>query len=171
MASEYQTGYDDGEGGCGPIWGYGRISELQVHRNASVLRLPTSCPGFEAPYMFFLFHPIFSNNCKVKVKVKQPNYRPWQALRVPGDWGSQSLRQSAHKCGKNVSPKHRPPLPSGNIPGTHFCYRLSRPQGYNAAGKIMWIKNSTDNIGNRSRDLPVCSAVSQPLRHRVPKQL
>jgi hypothetical protein len=33
------------------------------------------------------------------------------------------------------------------------------------------MKNSNDTIGNRSRDLPVCSAVSQPLRHqqRAPK--
>jgi hypothetical protein len=32
------------------------------------------------------------------------------------------------------------------------------------------MKNSNDTIGNRSRDLPVCSAVLQPLRHRVPRQ-
>jgi hypothetical protein len=30
------------------------------------------------------------------------------------------------------------------------------------------MKNSNDTIGNRSRDLPVCSTVPQPLRHRVP---
>jgi hypothetical protein len=30
------------------------------------------------------------------------------------------------------------------------------------------MKNSSDIIGNRSRDLPVCSAVPQPLRHRLP---
>jgi hypothetical protein len=28
------------------------------------------------------------------------------------------------------------------------------------------MKNSNDTIGNQSRDLPVCSAVPQPLRHR-----
>jgi len=27
----------------------------------------------------------------------------------------------AHECGKVVSPTHRPPLPPGNIPGSHFC--------------------------------------------------
>jgi hypothetical protein len=32
----------------------------------------------------------------------------------------------------------------------------------------MSMKNSNDTIGNRSLDLPVCSAVPQPLRHRVP---
>jgi hypothetical protein len=55
---------------------------------------------------------------------------------------------------------HRPPLPPGNIPGTHFCYRLSRPQGHSAAGSIMPMKN--DTIGNRTRNLPVCSEVPQP---------
>jgi hypothetical protein len=27
----------------------------------------------------------------------------------------------AHEGGKVVSRKQRPPLPPGNIPGTHFC--------------------------------------------------
>jgi hypothetical protein len=31
------------------------------------------------------------------------------------------------------------------------------------------MKNSNDTIGNWSRDLPVCSALPQPLRHRVPQ--
>jgi hypothetical protein len=32
----------------------------------------------------------------------------------------------------------------------------------------MSMKNSNDTIGNRSRDLSVCSAVPQSLRHRLP---
>ena len=49
-----------------------------------------------------------------------------------------------------------------NIPGTHFCQRLSRLQGHSAAGRIMSMKNSNDIIGNRTRDLPSCNAVLQP---------
>ena len=50
----------------------------------------------------------------------------------------------------------------GNIPGTNFCYRLSRPQGHSAAGRIVSMKNSNDTIGNLTRDLATCSAVPQP---------
>jgi hypothetical protein len=65
----------------------------------------------------------------------------------------------AQDVGKVVSLTHRPPLPPGNTPGTHFCTRLSRPQGHSATGRIMSLKNSNDTIGNRTCDRPVCSVV------------
>jgi hypothetical protein len=56
----------------------------------------------------------------------------------------------------------RPPFNPRNIPGTHFCSRLSRPQGHNEAGRIRSIETANNLIGNRTRDLPACSIVPQP---------
>jgi len=36
---------------------------------------------------------------------------------------------------------------------------LSQPQGHSATGRVMSMKYSIDTIGNRTRDLPACSAV------------
>ena len=52
--------------------------------------------------------------------------------------------------------------PPGNIPGTRSCWRLGQPKGHSAAGRIMSMKIFNDTIGNRTRDLPACSAVPQP---------
>ena len=95
----------------------------------------------------------------VQVKVKQSHYRPGQTLRVSGGWGSQISKQSTHDGGKVVSPRHRPPLSPVNIPGTHFCQRLSRLQGHSATGKD-YVDEKFH--GDRNRDLPSCSAVPQP---------
>jgi hypothetical protein len=87
---------------------------------------------------------------------------PLQACSGPE--GSSKLRfpdymTTAQDSGKVVSLMHRPPLPSENAPGTHFYYRLSRPQGHIAIGRIMSMKNSNDTIWNRTSDLPSCSTV------------
>jgi hypothetical protein len=68
-------------------------------------------------------------------------------------------RQSAHEGGEFLSPTHRPPLPPGNIACTHFFWSLSRPRAI--VRPIMSIKNSKETIGNRTRDLPTCSALPQ----------
>ena len=49
--------------------------------------------------------------------------------------------------------------PPGNIPGTHFRWRLSRPEVHSAARRITSIKHSNDIIGNLTLN---------HLRHRVP---
>ena len=48
------------------------------------------------------------------------------------------------------------------IPGTNFYCRLSRPLGHSAAGRIKKMKNPNGPLGNRIRDLPGRSAVSEP---------
>jgi len=52
--------------------------------------------------------------------------------------------------------------PPGNIPGTHFCWRLNKPQGHIAARRIMSMKNSNGTTGNQTHNLLVCSTVPQP---------
>jgi hypothetical protein len=61
-----------------------------------------------------------------------------------------------------VSLMHWPPFTSRKIPGTHFCSRLSRPQGHSEAGRIRLIEKSNDLIGNRTRYFLACSIVPQP---------
>jgi hypothetical protein len=47
--------------------------------------------------------------------------------------------------------------------------RLSRLQGHSAAGRILLINNANDKNGNRTCDLPACSATPQPTTpHRAP---
>ena len=87
---------------------------------------------------------------------------PLQAWSGPE--GSRKLKfpdfmTTAQEGGK-VSLTHRPHLPPGNSPGTHFCKRLSQPQGHSAIGRIMSMKNSNDTIWNRTNDLPICSTAS-----------
>ena len=78
--------------------------------------------------------------------VKQSHYRPGQAQRVPGAWGSQVSRRSVHEGGRVVSPTHRSPLP----PQETFLVLITS------------MKNSNDTLGNRTRDVPACSTVPQP---------
>jgi len=65
---------------------------------------------------------------------------PLQAWSGPE--GSRKLRfpgfmTTAQDGGKVVSLTHRPPLPPWNAPGTHFCWRLSQPQGHSVIGRIL----------------------------------
>jgi hypothetical protein len=64
--------------------------------------------------------------------------------------------------GEAVSRMHRPPLTPRRIPSINFYYRLSRPQGHSAAGRVRSIEKSSDLIGNRTSGLPACSIVPQP---------
>jgi hypothetical protein len=55
---------------------------------------------------------------KTHKKVKQSRYSPGVAQRVTERFPD--YMTTAQDGGK-VSLTHRPPLPPGNVPGTHFC--------------------------------------------------
>lgn len=44
------------------------------------------------------------------------------------------------------------------LPGTHICWRTSRPQGHSAPKGIYLIKHPNDRIWNRTHDLPAWSS-------------
>jgi len=77
-----------------------------------------------------------------KCKVKAIPLQAWTGPEGSRILRLQILRQSAHEGGKVVSPKHRLPLPPGNMPGTHFCEGLSRLQGHSATGRFMSMKKN-----------------------------
>ena len=85
--------------------------------------------------------------------------------------GSKNLRfpnyvTIAQDNGKFVSLMHRPLLPPGNAPGSHFWRRLYRPQGHSAIGRIMSMKASNHHLES-TNDFPICSTVPSPLCYRV----
>ena len=52
-------------------------------------------------------------------------YRIGRPLGLQNVEAPRISRQSAHEGGKVVSPIQRPPLPPGDTPITHFCWKLS----------------------------------------------
>jgi len=96
--------------------------------------------------------------------------------RVMVDWFKVNVNESLLQAwtGPEVSRSLRLPdfkvvvlhtgylYPPGITPGTHFCQRLDRPQGHSVIGRIMSMENFNYTIGNRTRDLPACSAMRQP---------
>ena len=122
-------------------------------------------------YSVLQLHAGWHENCSWMPTLKGKPV-PLQAWR--GQEGSRKLRfpdfmTTAQDGGKVVSLTHRPPLPSGNAPGTHFCLGLGRHQGHSAIGRIMWVKNSNDINWDRTSNLPICSTAPYPLSHRGPQ--
>ena len=101
----------------------------------------------------------------LEIEVKQFHYRPGQTLSFPRGWGSQISEQSTHEGGKVGNPTHRPPIRPGNIPGNHFCYRLSRPEGL-----CKWKIPMTPS-GIEPATFRLLAQCINQLRHRVPPLL
>jgi hypothetical protein len=84
------------------------------------------------------------------------NNRSWRPI---GLWDVEApifSTQSAYRW-------RRQPFTPRKISGTHFCWRLSRLQGHNSAGRIRSIEISDNLVGNRTRDLPACSILPQSI--------
>jgi hypothetical protein len=64
--------------------------------------------------------------------------------------------------GEVVNLMHQPLFTPQEDSCTHFCWRLSWPQGHSVAGRIRSVEKSNDLIGTRTHDLPACSTVPQP---------
>jgi hypothetical protein len=64
-------------------------------------------------------------------------------------------------AGEVVNLTRRPPFTPQEDSWSHFCYRLSRPQGHSRAGRDRSIEKSND-IGIQTRYLPAGSIVRQP---------
>ena len=87
--------------------------------------------------------------------------QPWTSslgsrkLRLPGyldNWHMNVARLSALCTGHLL-------FPPQHIPGIHFCWRISQPQGHSVARRLKSMKNPNDIIGNWTRDRPGCSIV------------
>jgi hypothetical protein len=74
------------------------------------------------------------------IKVKLSLYTPWRPLGLREVEATTFSDIRLTDGGKAVSPMRRLLLFPRKIPGTHFCYRLSRPQGHSAAGRIKSIE-------------------------------
>ena len=83
-------------------------------------------PGFNprSVQVRIIAHRIGVSQSKAK-HINQSHYRPGHILSAP-----RISRPSAHVDGKVVSPTHRPTLLPWDIPGTYFCYRLCRTEGF-----------------------------------------
>ena len=54
-------------------------------------------------------------------------FEAWSGPDVSKNLKLPDFVKTAQDGGNVVSLTHRPPLPPGNTPGTHFCFRLNRP--------------------------------------------
>jgi hypothetical protein len=74
-----------------------------------------------------------------------------------------AMRLSALRAGRTLPPR--------KISGTHFCWRLSRPHGHSAAGRVRSIEESNDLIGIQTNDLQACSIMREPtMLSRAPRK-
>jgi hypothetical protein len=119
-----------------------------------IVRIMSAFRKFEVNVFVYLSHSVASCVQVMLCEDFLELHKKGKGKAVPlqawsGPEGSRKLRFSdflttAQYGGKVFSPTHRPPLPPGNAPCTHFCEKLSRPQGHSAIGRIMSTEKSND---------------------------
>ena len=92
-----------------------------VRRKKKVLQISCPPPPQHVSKILYTFQKCTRLQPNSKDKGKAITLQAWN-----GPEGSRKLRfpdymTTAQDGGKVVSPTHRPPLPPGNVPGTHFC--------------------------------------------------
>jgi len=94
--------------------------------------------------LFKCFIPEISTGSEniLRQTLKAAPLQAWNGLEAFRKLRFPDFMTTAEDGSKVVSLTHRPPLPPGNTSGTNFCWRLSRPQGHSATGRIMSLNNS-----------------------------
>jgi hypothetical protein len=86
---------------------------------------------------------------------------PWGFQKVESPWYHDSRHKKVVRLSAVRTDRLPPPRP-GTIPGTHVCWRLSRPQGHSAAGRIM------TSSGIELATFRLVELCLNQLRYRVP---
>ena len=110
---------------------------------------------------------IIENIPNKNVKLKQSLYKPGQALRVPGGWGSQISRKLAHAGGKVVSPTP-PHFPTRKYSWYSFLVQAESIQGpqWRWEGLCQW-KIPVKQSGIKSATFRNVAHCLNKLRNRV----
>jgi hypothetical protein len=109
--------------------------------------------GLWVKYWNFKAGGTYSNHWTYRIRMIRQSYTCNRLPRPRGLWEVEApifSRQSANRWWWGCQPSCRPPFTPRTIPDTHFCWKLGRPQGHSAAGR-MSIEPTTIRLVAQSR--------------------